>query len=963
MNESLGTWQEHLEKHFAELRLKRPSRYSVFALEHDLSCAQLVSLQNSIREHCKKNSPCMEHFACWVVYSAELGYSYEGDQYWRSFEETTPGWKEKANRDWLRTCYRHFAEQFGGATPHGAWAEQFGIISWPITHAILPVDLQRHLAETLYRAKGSLTDEILEEPLSLGRVIEAHSWSSSDRFRNLAEQHRLVGQIAAALLAESTESDDCIIAPATLARVTEDLEKEWQAREWLHEARRFARQARLRGLRKNPLAPGGPQSESTHVPDLSKTVGLRPRLFLVPLEDGPWRVCLEIPDLTLLLAKHPDYREILARSRCMIEGMPERSKPGGWLLKGMQRVVLHTWPRVGAPLITFGTPATSLSFLFAAKHVLGSGPTHVFRICADGAAISQRSPYLVEGNRYVVIMGEDTDCEFELPGEQVELDCVGAVGALVDLAEGASGRLSEKIAAVGLKMGVSLGAYPIGLPPMFSDGHGVIEWLADEPLRLAVESDVNAHDLEILLDDDNPFQTMCDPTASERTPTFVELPLLLPGSHLLRVRSLGHSGGLIAEGVLEILVRERLTVTRGSLSRGALKLELDPAVPTLDELWSNRINLTLEGPEGGRVKCHLSLHNKLGAAPLAYLEAPSLVLPVSSDQWRQYVDQHLLREREIQECGPLAKFAVINLDAADLGRSRIVCEREFTPIRWIIRGTAETCELELLNDTGSSTTADILEYTFDAPADPNRQYSHIDDSSLNPNAKGGMYVAVVGEFSKGIIVPPLGHSFRDFGELALRPSFANSERTQEEVCRLLRVYWHWATATIPSGYVTLVRRWQALRWLLHRICFVLCGASWGEQERRHLEGEIRATSPDLVALLSKRGDNSGFAYRLQQVVPELAQVGAGSRASTLAPLFGGRLGAALSVEDAELALRLVSAPESLLMHKRSSLRGLVSGLFERAVIVRAARLTVLLLDEHLGGARVGIDPLHLGWDW
>ena len=144
--------------------------------------------------------PSRDHALAWIVYSAELGYRYSGDEYWQTFERETPGWSLNGDRYRIRDFYHQFQRGFGGAEPSGAWAKQFSIICWPITHAILPKDLQRQLARTLYESRHFLSGDVLGSPESLGDLIAARSWNATSRFQNLAEETRLVGQIAAALL-------------------------------------------------------------------------------------------------------------------------------------------------------------------------------------------------------------------------------------------------------------------------------------------------------------------------------------------------------------------------------------------------------------------------------------------------------------------------------------------------------------------------------------------------------------------------------------------------------------------------------------------------------------------------------------------------------------------------------------------------------------------------------------------
>jgi hypothetical protein len=248
----LTEWQGRLERHFGELRRERSAAVGdkpLFALEHGLDAYELQSLATDIRAHALSAAPSDETPLPWIVYAAELGYRYCGDDYWQTFEDETPGWTVHGDRYWIRECYRKFHRDFGGAHPSGAWARHFSIICWPITHAILPRDVQRQLARILYELRHSFSAELFESPTRLGEFIAAQSWNATSRFRNLAEEPLLVGQIAAALLLEGDLVSRGLILPATLRRIGQDLDRERRAREWLRSARQSAKErASVRGL-------------------------------------------------------------------------------------------------------------------------------------------------------------------------------------------------------------------------------------------------------------------------------------------------------------------------------------------------------------------------------------------------------------------------------------------------------------------------------------------------------------------------------------------------------------------------------------------------------------------------------------------------------------------------------------------------------------------------------------------
>ena len=287
MSLDLGEWQERLARHFAGLRNRRCTRRiatPMFGLEHGLTPPEVQALEAAVRSDIARRRPSPDHWLAWIVYSSELGYRYSGDEYWQTFEHETPGWTDNGNRYQVRDFYWRFQLEFGGAVPSGPWAEYFSIICWPITHAILPKDLQLQLARTLYESRYLLSRDILRSPESLGDLIAARSWNARSRFRHLAEDRRLLGQIAAALLIQGQAGSDDLIYPATLERISGDLDRERRAQAWLRSARRSARErVQVCGLgpvrrRTQPSAVTGLDEARAEV----ALLGIEPRLVLRP---------------------------------------------------------------------------------------------------------------------------------------------------------------------------------------------------------------------------------------------------------------------------------------------------------------------------------------------------------------------------------------------------------------------------------------------------------------------------------------------------------------------------------------------------------------------------------------------------------------------------------------------------------------------------------------------------------
>ena len=170
--EMLKYLHEALDIHFASLNETRAAldpKAPVFALEHDLPAEDLDLLMRTVRAAVCAGLDARNRswWLPFVVYAAESGYSYVGDEYWRTFEQATPGWSTD-HRHWIKTWFQKFAAEYGGAEPVGAFAASFKIIAWPITHAVLPTYLQRHLAQLLYEFSGALTSELLNDSDALG---------------------------------------------------------------------------------------------------------------------------------------------------------------------------------------------------------------------------------------------------------------------------------------------------------------------------------------------------------------------------------------------------------------------------------------------------------------------------------------------------------------------------------------------------------------------------------------------------------------------------------------------------------------------------------------------------------------------------------------------------------------------------------------------------------------------------
>ena len=168
---SLDHLQASVERHFDKLANERKSSgLPVFALEHGLSKAEINELAVGLRRHILFDGRLSKLWLLWVVYATELGYDFDGEEYWQSYESRTPQWTgDPYRRQSLRQFFERFESKFGGSTPTGPWARQFSIIAWPITHAVLPKDLQSQMARALFELRHEIA--ALEAELRSGQRV------------------------------------------------------------------------------------------------------------------------------------------------------------------------------------------------------------------------------------------------------------------------------------------------------------------------------------------------------------------------------------------------------------------------------------------------------------------------------------------------------------------------------------------------------------------------------------------------------------------------------------------------------------------------------------------------------------------------------------------------------------------------------------------------------------------------
>lgn len=983
----LRNLNQQLAEHFEALACDRKD-IPVFALEHGLSQAELLALQNTLRAHIKVSSPARVHQLVWVVYAAEIGYGYAGNEYWQTFEEKTPGWTLNGKRDWIRDAFVNFQSKFSGAVPSGPWADHFSIISWPITHAILPRDLQQQLARILYDLRHAFSAELFEEPQRLGDFIAARSWNTSARFQNLVQAPALVGQIAAALLLQGKDGFKTLLHPMALKRIGDDVDRKRRGREWLRSARQSAEErAKIRGLTI------GRSTTTQHCRDEAREeverLGIEPRLMLRPIEGSRWEVSLEIPDLSHLLFRFPQMREILTESRCSVAGAAGRPLARGRCLHGPQRVALNRWPQPDDVLLKFERNDPLFEYLLRAECMLRPGIAWLFKVASDGLAYESRGMRVRAKTKYVLVSTEPL-ARSHL-ARNVEVACEGVNAVLLDVPSALTQEWEQALRQFQVTQAKSIEVWPAGLAAVEWDGEGHGVWLASETPTLAIRSD-HAIDELIITMNDGPSLLLTQTDTPPGEPIFIELPSLPVGLHKFSVAARnGSKSDSEVIGDLDVVmrIRESRPWSPGATTHGPLEVELEPTSPSLEQLWEGKVAVNVRGPVGRQARCSVKMFVRAEEAPVFERQLPPVNLPLCNEEWTHYFEKHLKGDKDAPCAYDDANVCEVALSADELGVFTLRCEREFTPLRWSVRRETTGYFVHLHDDAGSGEPI-IQRFSFERPTIGNTLSAARDH--LVPRA-GGLYLATLREFMAAIVVPPIVNNLAD---LRCMPKLDVGSRTTENIAQLVRFAHPWSKARLSGDIIAGLRRHTVLRSLTARIWWLIGRDYWG-----HLEDDLFREEIGIASLrlgISPKGSPIRFDRKATdpaQIFPrdqlkKLAFTPIDERVSALVELIerlklmpyssrrhptvpsassmqsrhtlGGVQRTRGSAWVAKFALRMASDPAALEAWAGAELDDGINILLEAPTLARSARFLVLAVDQ-LRQSVVKSGEIYAGWRW
>ncbi|MDD7972915.1 hypothetical protein [Roseinatronobacter alkalisoli] len=925
-----------MERHFASLAERRAtSGFPLFALEHGLDEGELEEIGKQLRARLNTGLRLAPHWLLWTIYAAERGYTYEGGEYWQSFEDVTPGWDSR-DRYRVTAWFSKFQSTYNGVVPSGPWASHFSIIAWPITHAVLPRYLQQQFARTLYDLRFMLARLTTIEPAVIGRLIANNVYHASTRFEQFLQQEELVGRIVLALLHQDLREGEEPLLPATLDRIVADLEQMRHARSWLREASRVVAD-RFKGIGRGaaPTSSGEVQASAERQLQEARP-DIRPDLRLRYVGDGRWTLVIDVPNFKAIAAVNPDIRQFLRQSRSKLNGDDVR-RPAGWVLSGNRRAVLKAWPDPSRPLVSFESPNGVVDHLLESECRMSPGPIWLFRIGGDGTAREIVSRLMRPGYAYILASPDEfEDLQEGMTG--CAIDCSDICAVRVSVPSDVSDDYMQWLRRRNLELARTIRVWPAGLPGRNWDGEGRSEWLTSESPCFGIVPDHPVDSYIVTLDDG---AAMAFQAGEPGEPTFIQLPQLAAGTHRLNVKArrsaaLDGLGGVPThEGYLELRVREPEPWIPGTNSHVGLVVTSNPHDAALDVFWENELDLTVFGPEGRQVIPHVSLEDAKGEEIYSAQVCPPMDLPIFPETWKKRFLEYLRRENAEWRYLEAAS-GLLTIEGQELGRFDVRFDHDALPVRWVLRHRGEAVSLRLVDDTGQEGAEPKCRFfSMETPTRIERLDAGSALSGFDVQSPGGLFITQNGKF-RDLVIVSTGLSGSGLEGLGVQPVYDSIADSPKSIIKHMRILRYWRTARL-AGFLANARRAQVVIGLTTRLHGALAGRDWGRAEAAFMRSNDRENGFDhLQSLLDHRG---GFPAVLRRDAVSI-EGGRKAIASWYAELAA-RYGVCSDQALCTLAVDIASRPHEVPRLYRDRLPALLKRIMAKPLLLRGARIVAL----------------------
>lgn len=248
MKVTMSAFDELKKKHgevASHISVLAPERapHPVFIIEHGMGDAGLLQAKDFLREAIERDPTLSSAKWNWsylplLAATAEVGYRYRGTgtDFWPVLERDLHVAAGASFRSALVRLFEQGHREFGIAKPGDSpWERHFPLIAWPISNAIVPLELQPQLAGALRQALRSGVSG--NDPEALYQyLVNIAGGQAGRRFENWLKRTDVASEVMKRLLYPTS---DGWLSREILDRIDRDLRKDAAGFRAIHQARRI----------------------------------------------------------------------------------------------------------------------------------------------------------------------------------------------------------------------------------------------------------------------------------------------------------------------------------------------------------------------------------------------------------------------------------------------------------------------------------------------------------------------------------------------------------------------------------------------------------------------------------------------------------------------------------------------------------------------------------------------------
>lgn len=937
--------QTRLTNHFRALSEERRSRgYPVYTIEHCLTPQELIDVQQKLCQQLRRSGGLTRDFwLLWTVIAAEIGYTYNGEEYWRSFAGQVDDWRRYGSRSTIRSWYGKFSREFSGFTPSGRWAEHFSIIAWPISHSILPKYLQWLFVRHFYELRHSLAAASCEEANSIGELFEKRYYGGSSRFQDFLQQTALTGRFLLALRDEDVQGSISPIYPPTLTRIVKDLESKTSSRGFLRDARRVLRESRFAvrgGL--DQTARGSAHAQGGMSAPILRGLNVIARRR----QDGAWAVGVALPDISNLLKQTSTEPSLLDKVRVRFcdrqDWMPGRAL---YSYSNAEHALKSLPGESNSSVIQFKETNRGLALL-ASELEISTKPPWLLRINDDGVARQVMGKHVRSNEEYLFIclnrVSDDISSTLEL--KQTECLTSGVFIYEFHTPQLISPSFLDALTKLGLGFSLQAQISPFGLVPRWDASGSCSAWLPTEEILLRLSADFEVAEFVLALNGESTTRIGAEPEKE----IIISLGRLPIGRHRVQVLATPRNTTdtrlrTAAAEVAALEVREPANWQDSVAKQAGIRAIIEPAGATLEALLARRATLNIHGPAQRSVAIEARLYDAAGHC-VDVTEIGKAALPASDTDSARVVDK-LTRDPLAEKIQSASRIELAFL-AEELGSASVSFPHTVAPLRWKMVREGNVHKIRLIDECGATDTLETFRYDIAAP-DRKTQLELsgcIAGSEVAP--PGGLYCARYKTRLYAAFASVPAPQMNALADLGITIALSATDSSPRDIMRLLYLHRVWRTSSLLGSLVS-IRKSNLLRVIERGIEALACGSSWADKAERFRNGSI----PRLENLQRDVGGSPGFALRMR--TNEWTWKSDRQRARTEFCGFAKTYGVSSDETLCELALQLAFQPALIKLTDPEQGADIFIQLAKNGPLARGASLARLSCDRQGAEAAAG----------